>query len=498
MRGLAILDAMPKIRFGTDGWRGVIAEDFTFAAVRRVAAAIARCVGLEGGGSRGAGPSIVVGHDTRFQAPAFARAAASVLAEHGLTVHLAETFAPTPAFGWAAVERGAVAALVITASHNPPEYSGLKLKDRRGAPASPEFTAAIEAELERPTDTATGRHGDGATGGMVHFDPRPSYLGRLAGLVDLRAIAAARPTVIVDAMYGAGQGYLAGLLAERGVPVTEVAAELNPLFGGRHPEPVPANLKDLQVACRERVAVGLALDGDADRLGVVDERGRAWSPHQLMAVVVEHMARRRGGRGRVVKGFAVGRQVDAVAEAWGLPLVVVPVGFKYIAAHMVQGDVLVGGEESGGIGIQGHLPERDGSLVGLLLLEAMALEGCPASELLDRLEARVGPSWYRRVDWALPRDLTRQTVQARLAGLRRGLPGPGAAPAAVDDLDGTKLRWADGSWILFRASGTEPLLRVYAEAAEPERLDRLMEAAAVAVREAVGDVIGDQHGKATA
>jgi phosphomannomutase len=331
----------------------------------------------------------------------------------------------------------------------------------------------------------------------VSFDPRPSYLGRLAGLVDLPAIVAARATVIVDAMCGAGQAYLAGLLAERGVPVTEVAAELNPLFGGRQPEPVPANLQDLRAACRERGAVGLALDGDADRLGVVDERGRAWSPHQLLAVVVEHMARRRGGRGRVVKGFAVGRQVDAVAGAWGLPLVVVPVGFKYIAAHMLQGDVLVGGEESGGIGIQGHLPERDGSLVGLLLLEAMALEGCPASQLLDRLEARVGPSCYRRVDWTLPRDLTRQSLEARLAGLRGGLPGAGGAPAAVDDLDGTKLRWADGSWILFRASGTEPLLRVYAEAAEPDRLDRLMEAAAAAVREAVGDVIGDRHGKAT-
>ena len=280
--------------------------------------------------------------------------------------------------------------------------------------------------------------------------------------------------------------------------MTEVAAELNPLFGGRQPEPIPANLQDLQAACRDRPAVGLALDGDADRLGVVDERGRAWSSHQLMAVVVEHMARRRRGRGRVVKGFAVGRQVDAVAAAWGLPLVVVPIGFKYIAAHMVRGDVLVGGEESGGIGIQGHLPERDGSLVGLLLLEAMAWEGCPASHLLDHLESRVGPSCYRRVDWGLPRDLTRQAVQARLAGLRRGLPGAGADPAAVDELDGTKLCWADGSWILFRASGTEPLLRVYAEAAEGERLDRLMEAAAVAVRQAVGDVIEAGHGKATA
>jgi phosphomannomutase len=495
---------MQTIRFGTDGWRGVIADEFTFAAVRRVAGAIARCLG--GANAAAAGTrSLVVGHDTRFQAPAFARAAASVLAEHGLEVHLTQTFAPTPAFGFAAVERGADGALVITASHNPPEYCGLKLKDRHGAPASPAVTAAIEAELDRPTDTVTlrpfdslraqGERGEEATGHVTSFDPRPSYLKRLAGLADLKKIAAAQMPVVVDAMCGAGQGYLAPLLAEHGIEVIELAAELNPSFGGRQPEPVPANLRALQEACRARGAVGLALDGDADRLAVVDEEGRVWSPHQLMALVVEHMARRRGGRGRIVKGFAVGRQVDAVAAAWGLPLVVVPIGFKYIAAHMLQNDVLVGGEESGGIGVRGHLPERDGLLVGLLLLEAAAWEGCAASALLDRLESRVGPSVYRRVDWVLPRDLSRPAIQARLGALRRGLPGEEAA--AVDELDGTKLRWADGSWILFRPSGTEPLLRVYAEAAEPERLERLLKAGAVAVRETVGDVIEEGHGKGT-
>jgi phosphomannomutase len=482
---------MQKIRFGTDGWRGLIADDFTFAAVRRVAAAIARRLPRAGGAG-----ALVVGHDTRFLAPAFARAAAEVLAGQGLTAHLTRAFAPTPAFGWAAVERGADGAIVITASHNPAEYCGLKLKDRHGAPAPPEVTAEIEAELDRSGDPATGRHGDGATGRIVSFDPRLSYLKRLAELADLDRIGALRAPVVVDAMYGAGQGYLAGFLAEHGIPVTELAAELNPLFGGRQPEPVPANLRELQAACGARGAVGFALDGDADRLAVVDERGRAWSPHQLMAVVVDHMARRRGGRGRVVKGFAVGRQVDAVAAAAGLPLTVVPIGFKYVAAHMLRGDVLVGGEESGGIGIQGHLPERDGSLVALLVLEAMAGDGCPAADLLDRLEAQVGPSHYRRVDWDLPRDLTREAVLARLAGLRRGLPGEGQA--ALDELDGLKLRFPDESWILFRPSGTEPLLRVYAEAADPARLDRLMDAAAVAVREAVGDVIEEHDGKATA
>ncbi|HEY7678543.1 MAG TPA: phosphoglucomutase/phosphomannomutase family protein [Candidatus Methylomirabilis sp.] len=487
---------MQKIRFGTDGWRGVIADDFTFAAVRRVAEAVARRLPRAGGAG-----ALVVGHDTRFLAPAFARAAAEVLAAQGLTAYLTSTFAPTPAFGWAAVERGADGAIVITASHNPPEYCGFKLKDRHGAPAPPEVTAEVEAEMDRPGETATlrqaqGGRGEGPMGRIVAFDPRPSYLKRLADLADLGRIAALRAPVVVDAMCGAGQGYLAGFLAERGLRVTELAAELNPLFGGRQPEPVPANLRDLQAACRARGAVGFALDGDADRLAVVDERGRAWSPHQLMAVAVDHMARRRGGRGRIVKGFAVGRQVDAVAAAAGLSLTVVPIGFKYIAAHMLRGDVLVGGEESGGIGVQGHLPERDGSLVALLVLEAMAGDGCPAADLLDRLEARVGPSHYRRVDWDLPRDLAREAILARLAGLRRGLPGQG--PAALDELDGLKLRFQDESWILFRPSGTEPLLRVYAEAADPARLDRLMDAAAVAVREAVGDVIEERHGKATA
>ena len=489
--GLRARSEMQKIRFGTDGWRGVIADDFTFAAARRVAAAIARC--LMRAGRPG---TLVVGHDTRFLSPAFARAAAEVLAAHGLTAHLTRAFAPTPAFGWAAVERGADGAIVITASHNPPQYSGIKLKDCHGAPAPPEVTAEIEAELDRSADTATGRHGDRATGRIVSFDPRPSYLKRLAELADLGRIATVRAPVVVDAMCGSAQGYLAGLLAEHGLHVTELSAELNPLFGGRQPEPVPANLLDLQAACRERGAIGFALDGDGDRLAVVDERGRAWSPHQLMAVVVDHMARSAGRRGRIVKGFAVGRQVDAVAAAAGLPLVVVPIGFKYIAAHMLRGDVLVGGEESGGIGIQGHLPERDGSLVALLVLEVVAREGCTAADVLDRLEARVGPSHYRRVDWGLPRGLGREAILARLATLRRGLAGEG--PAAVDALDGLKLHFTDESWILFRPSGTEPLLRVYAEAPDPGRLDRLMLAAGSAVREAVGDVIEEPDGKATA
>jgi len=489
LRGLT---SMQTIRFGTDGWRGVIADDFTFAAVRRVAAAIARC--LSEGAAAGGPPSIVVGHDTRFQGAAFARAAASVLAAHGFTVHLTQAFGPTPAFGWAAVEMGADGALVVTASHNPAHYSGLKLKDRHGAPASTDLTARIEAELDR-ADGAPD-HAFVAGGQILPFDPRPSYHKRLAALAGLERIAAAGARVMVDVMCGAGQGYLASLLAEHRLDVTEISAELNPLFHGRHPEPVPANLNGLQAACRRSGAVGFALDGDADRLAVVDERGRPWSPHQLMAVMVDYMARGRGGRGRIVKGFAVGRQVDAVAAACGLPLVVVPIGFKYIATHMVQGDVLVGGEESGGIGVQGHLPERDGSLVALLVLEAMAAGGCRAADLLDRLEAAVGPSHYRRVDWGLPRGLGRQAILDRLQGLRRGLPGE--APAAVDELDGLKLRFADESWILFRPSGTEPLLRVYAEAADPARLDRLLSAAADAVREVVGDVIEGDHGQATA
>jgi phosphomannomutase len=481
---------MQTIRFGTDGWRGVIADDFTFAAVRRVAAAYARCLGGVGRPAR-----VIVGHDTRFQAAAFARAAAEVLVGLGVEVHLTAVFAPTPAFAWAAVDRGADGALVLTASHNPPAYLGIKCKDRHGAPASPDFTAVLEAELDRD-DEASPAPARSAPGRIVPFDPRPSYADRLAGLVDLEAIAAAGFPVIVDAMGGAGQGLLAGLLAARRVVVTELGVGTDPLFAGRNPEPVPANLGELQARCAAGAAVGFALDGDADRLACVDETGRPWSPHQLLAVVVDHMARRRGGRGRVVKGFAVGVQVDAVAAAWGLPVEVVPIGFKYIAAHMLKGDVLVGGEESGGIGVQGHLPERDGSLVALLVLEAMAREGRRAADLLDHIEAQVGPSHYRRVDWVLPRGLDREAILRRLEGLRRGLPGE--APAAVDELDGLKLRFADGSWILFRPSGTEPLLRVYAEGASAARVDGLLAAAAAAVRGAMGDVIEGVHANASA
>lgn len=472
--------AAPGIRFGTDGWRGVIAAEFTFAAVRVVAAAIARQVLATA--VTGPHPTVLVGYDTRFLSKEFAEAAARVLRGQGLEVRLASTFLATPLLSYGVVHAVAEGGMMITASHNPPQYNGVKYKSRHGGSASLEFTRGVEREIRALE--APGAPGAGAVPesgeALPEFDPRPAHRVRMKELVDLPRIAAAPLEVFLDPMYGAGQGYLSGILRALRLRVTELHAEVNPGFGGQPPEPLARHLTELTRAVTNHpysgggtLRVGLALDGDADRLAAVDEQGRYVNSHQIFALLLKHLFVHRGMTGRVVKAFSSGQMVDKLADAYGLPLTVTPIGFKYIAEEMLKRDVLIGGEESGGVAIRGHIPERDAILAALLLLEYVATEIRPLGALLADLEKEFGPHRYERVDVPL---LSLEATEAVVEQVAEDPPEAvkGVKVVRVEDLDGVKLHGADGSWLLLRRSGTEPLLRIYAEGPSEERVAELL------------------------
>ena len=473
---------MTEIRFGTDGWRGVIAEDFTFATVRLAARAIARQV-RAGAVGQGA-PHLLVGHDTRFLSREFAQAAAEGMAGEGVQVSLASGFAPTPAISYAVVRMRAAGAVVITASHNPPQYSGMKFKTSFGGSAPIAFTRAVEEEIRRLRAESGEPRAEGSTFDVRHstfeigsFDPREPWLDRLEGLVDIRRIGRSGIRVALDVMYGAGQGLLAGRLRKAGLEVRELHGEVNPSFGGLHPEPIPAYMGAL-IDCVKGwegsgPRAGFAFDGDSDRLGPVDEEGNVFTPHQTLAVLLRHLVQNRGMRGAVVKSLNIGHMVDAEAAAHGLPVVVTPVGFKHIAEAMQRHAAVVGGEESGGFAVRGHIPERDPGLVSLLLLECMAMTGKSLGTLAREMEAQHGPHRYGRLDLRLASLEERDQVVAALASSRReevlSLP-----VRHVETMDGVKLTRADHSWVMLRASGTEPLLRIYAEASTESEVQALL------------------------
>ncbi|HSB68889.1 MAG TPA: phosphoglucomutase/phosphomannomutase family protein [Candidatus Methylomirabilis sp.] len=467
---------MSEIRFGTDGWRGVIADDVTFASVRLVARAIARRVRDESRGQEP--PHVLVGHDTRFLSREFASAAAEAMAGEGVRVSLAEAFAPTPAFSYAVVRLRAAGAVVITASHNPPQYTGVKFKSGFGGSAPVAFTRGVEEEIRRLR--AEGRENFEfriSNFQIGSFDARGPWLDRLEELVDLSQIGRSGIRVALDVMYGAGQGLLVERLRRAGCVVRESHAELNPGFGGLHPEPIPANLGAFLDLVRgwegPGPRVGFAFDGDADRVAPVDEAGNLVTPHQTLALLVRHMAGQRKERGTVVKSVNIGHMVDAEARAVGLPLVVTPVGFKFIAEAMQAHDALVGGEESGGFAVRGHIPERDAALIALHLLEYMAMTGKSLGVLVREMEAQHGPHRYGRIDLRLASLQERDRVVATVSYSppERLLSQP---VRHVETMDGVKLTRADESWIMFRASGTEPVLRIYAEAPTESEVDALL------------------------
>jgi phosphomannomutase len=450
------------IHFGTDGWRAVISEDFTFDNVRRVAQAIAEYF-VEVGGT---GAQTVVGFDTRFLSDRYAVEVARVLAGNNLIVHLANADAPTPAVSFAVKEQGASGGVMITASHNPPRYNGIKLKAANGGSALAEDTKRVEVLLDKGSpfslniadlETAV------AEGHIVRFDPAPAYEHHVETLID-RSLISARPgKVVIDPMYGAGRDYIRDFLVGTGWQATQIRHDMNPGFGGIHPEPILPHLNALVDAVKESGgAFGVATDGDADRTGAVDEDGNFVSPHVIFALALRYLVEKRGLRGSVVKTVSTTLMIDRICRAYDLPLHETPVGFNHIADLMTKEDVLIGGEESGGISIRGHIPEGDGVLMGLLLLEIVAHAGVPLKELIADLQQKYGPHHYARKDLPLARPVAKKDMVKRLTEDAPGSIG-GVNVREVRSNDGVKYLLDDDSWLLIRPSGTEPVLRVYAE-----------------------------------
>ena len=459
------------IKFGTDGWRGIIADDFTFANVARCSQGLADYLRAEGS----AGNELVVGYDTRFASREFAETVASVIAGNGIAVHLCAEPAPTPVISHEVVQLGAAGGVVITSSHNPAAWSGFKFKSAQGGSASQAVTDMLEICIESARPPRTRSLDEGRAAGLIHdIDPTPAYRESIARLVNLDAIRAAGLNVLVDAMHGAGAGYILGLLKGGTTSVTELRAEVNPAFPGMaQPEPIAHNLTEL---CRrvpaEGASVGLALDGDADRIGLVDETGRFVSTLEVFSLLALYLLE-RGDRGALVKGVTASVMLNKLAQRYGVDIAEMPVGFKNIGPRFVADDALLGGEESGGYAFRGHIPERDGILSGLYLLEYMAVAGLTASGMVKRLFDVVGEHHYQRRDVAFDPS-QRAAIMDRLAGSPLSELG-GMAIRDMDEIDGR--RWMlDAGWVAARFSGTEPLLRIYCEADTEANVIRLLDA----------------------
>jgi alpha-D-glucose phosphate-specific phosphoglucomutase len=467
------------IHFGTDGWRAVISDEFTFENVRKVAQAIADWVNEFNGHTPLKDPlqgtTMVVGFDTRFLSDRYAIEVARVLAANDITVHLTRADAPTPAVSFAVKHFGVQGGVMITASHNAPRYNGIKLKASYGGSASNEDCRRVEYHLERGVEVQSLDYETAQKRGLIHrFDPATAYNAHLETLVRRDVIASHPGCVVVDPMHGAGRDYIPEWLKGTGWQVTQIRGEMNPGFGGVHPEPIMPHLEALRAAVvKSGSPLGLATDGDADRTGAMDGTGRFIDPHRIFALALHYLVDKRGWRGTVVKTVSTTRMIDRLCERYGLPLVETPVGFNHIADLMMTQDVLIGGEESGGISIKGHIPEGDGILFGLLLLEIVAASGATLAELVDDLHADVGPAHYARRDIKLAHPVNKKEMTERLAN-EAPAHIAGVAVERVQSNDGVKYLMADGGWLLIRPSGTEPVLRVYAEAPEMQTVEALL------------------------
>ncbi len=464
-----------EIRFGTDGWRGVIGRDFTFENVRWATQAVVDYMKESSLARQG----LIVGYDRRFLSREFAEEVAAVAAANGVNVLIGDNFAPTPAISLAVKLRGAGGGVMVTASHNPSRYNGLKFKESFGGSAFPETTEAIEKLLKKRWDVGDkplfNSFKEGVEKGLITpFDPIGDYLDKLRSFVDFEAIRKAKLRVVVDPMYGAGAGCLAELLREAGVEVLEIREEENPGFGGINPEPIDRNLALLMETVKEGgYDAGLATDGDADRIGAVDGRGEFFNSHRILTLLLRHLVEVRGLKGDVVKTVSGTRMIDLLAKKYGITLHETPIGFKHICKKMLEGDILLGGEESGGLGITAYLPERDGILIALLLVEIMAANGKRLEDILQDIFDEVGTFCYDRMDFEIEAERMAE-VRDRLENFH---------PSSIGDVavknenrkDGAKFLMEDDSWLLIRASGTEPVLRIYAEASSAQRVKALLD-----------------------
>ncbi|MGW8313616.1 MAG: phosphoglucomutase/phosphomannomutase family protein [Desulfuromonadales bacterium] len=467
---------MSHIKFGTSGWRGILAEDFTLANVRVVTQAIADFLHAENSSAAG----LVVGHDSRFFGERFARETARVLAGAGVPVYLCRRDTPTPVIAYEIMRRGTAGAINFTASHNPYEYNGIKFSTAWGGPALPEVTAEIErlanamlGEVcfrDMPLDQAV------RAGLVAEIDPMSDYLDNLRSKLDLEAIGRSGMSVVFNPMFGAGRDYVDGLLAEAGLLAQTINAKRDPYFGGLPPDPGPNHLNDLinLVKSDKRYALGLATDGDADRYGIIDADGAFIEPNYILALLYDYLVRRKGEQGDAARSVATSHFLDAVAAHHGFAVRETPVGFKYIGEFIRDNEIVIGGEESAGLSLRGHVPDKDGILACLLVTEMVAVEGKTLGQLLKDLYRRVGEFHTERKNLRLSMELA-EKIGGKLAS-----PPDRLAGKTVKELvttDGVKLIFDDGSWALFRKSGTEPVVRVYTEAASAKDLEILTKAA---------------------
>ena len=461
------------IKFGTDGWRAVIADDFTFANVRRVAGGIASYVLKHEDAARG----VIVGYDTRFGSPQFARAAAEVLAAAGIPIKLSGDYVPTPAISFAVKNLEAAGGVVITSSHNPWNWNGVKFKAKFGGSAPPAIMKVIGDE------TAAGSMPQGNRAVIEEVDLKPAYIQAICAFADVDLISKARFKFAIDSMYGAGRGVLTQIFSERGIEFVAIRQELNPLFPGINPEPIEPHVRMLQeTVVREGCHAGFATDGDADRIGAVAEDGSFVDAHKIFCVLLQWLLRRKQWSGDVVRAFNTTRMLDRIAAKYGRKLIECPIGFKYVADLMMERDILIGGEESGGIGYSRFLPERDGILNSLLLANVMAEEQKPLGVLVAELQKEYGPHYYGRRDLHISDEVKRAAIERAQSDQTTRLGK--YAVLKKQGMDGIKF-FLDAptngngaeAWVLFRASGTEPLLRIYAEAASPEMVEEVLASA---------------------
>jgi len=462
------------IKFGTDGWRGIIAQDFTFDNVRICAQGVADYLKQAGLANRG----LVIGYDTRFASEDFASASAEVIAGNGIKVYLCPKATPTPVISFGILAQKAGGAIIITASHNPAMWNGFKYKAEYGSSASPEVETEIEKHISQTF--ATGKISripltEALAQGIVEYvDLAPIYAQQLTKLIDINELRQAKLKIIVDSMYGAGAGYFNMLLGEGAIELVEINNERNPLFPGIQPEPIAVNLAKLSATVvKQGASVGLATDGDADRIGIVDEKGVFLTPLQIFALLCLYLLEIRGERGLIVKTRTTTSMLYRLGEIFKVPVNETLVGFKYIAPIMLAENALIGGEESGGYGFRGHVPERDGILAGLYFLDFMIKTGKTPSELLDYLYSKVGPHYYQRIDIKFPEDKR----QAIINHIRDNLPHSidGVKVVKINTEDGFHFILADTTWLLIRFSGTEPVLRIYGESDSQARIERLLE-----------------------
>jgi phosphomannomutase len=463
---------MTDIHFGTDGWRARVAEDYTFDNVRRCAQGFASYMLEHGKG----GEKIVVGYDRRFASEDFAAAVAEVLAANGFHVLLTDGATPTPVISYSVVAQGAVGAVNITASHNPPTDNGFKVRDEHGGAIAPDGLKEIEGSIPSIEGVKRVSLAEAVDqGSVVYFDPAPAYLEQIKRLIDVGPIKDAGLTVLVDAMWGNGAGWFPRILEGGKTRIIEIHGERNPIFPEMaRPEPIQPNV-DAGLARVQEVGANVEIinDGDADRVGIGDEHGTFINQLQVYALLAMYLLEVRGERGPIVKTVSTTSMLDKLGKIYDVPVYETGVGFKYVAPKMLETDALIGGEESGGYAFRGHVPERDGILAGLYILDLMVRLHKTPSELIDHLYSQVGAHYYDRIDRRFPSDQHKATM-SRIQNANPSTIG-GLAVTGVDTKDGFKFGLSDGGWLLIRFSGTEPIIRVYCETTEEDRVQSILE-----------------------